>query len=261
MSNGLENKMGLGMYTVHKSVAQDMKGTFAKLSDLGYRGIEFYGEPEFDIKLVRDALAASGLALTSWHIEWRNLQDDRFGRTAEYLNKVGCPIAVVPCLGGKWNIGHTPEMESRDIWLGYTEWLNRTSDRLKREGIRTGYHNHEHEFMLNYDGKCVFDLLFDGLSDDVVVEFDSGNCIEGGDDPVRVLKKYGKRDVILHLKPYSAKNGFDTVLGDDDDLNDWSAILDTSQWDFRWLLVESECAVLPEFTNAERCLKGLRKYL
>lgn len=261
MGGQFDNKIGLGMYTVHKSVDEDMKKTFLKLSGLGYKGIEFYGEPEFDIKLVKESLAASGLALTSWHVEWRNLQDDRFERTAEYLNKVGCTVAVVPCLGGKWNVAHTAAEECKDVWLRYIEWLNRTNERLRKEGLRTGYHNHEHEFILKYDGVCVFDLMFDSLSRDIVVEFDSGNCIEGGDDPVRVLKKYGTRDVILHLKPYSKEKGFDTVLGDDEDLNDWNSILDPALCDFKWLLVESECAVLPEFVNAERCLVGLKKYI
>jgi sugar phosphate isomerase/epimerase len=261
MSGQYENKIGLGMFTVHKSVEEDMKGTFMKLSRLGYKAIEFYGEPEFDVKLIQASLEASGLALTSWHVEWRNLQDDRFGRTAEYLNHVGCPIAVVPCFGGKWNIGHTAVEESRDVWLRYIEWLNKTNERLKKEGIRTGYHNHEHEFKLIYDGVSVFDLLFDGLSRDIVVEFDSGNCLEGGDDPLRVLKKYGERDVILHLKPYSKEKGFDAVLGDSDDLNNWKEILNPALCSFKWLLVESECAILPEFVNAERCFNGLKKYI
>lgn len=101
MRGRFEDKIGLGMFTVHNSVDEDMRGTFLKLSKLGYKGIEFYGEPEFDPELVKDSIAESGLTLTSWHVEWRNLQDDRFGKTAEYLNNVGCPIAVVPCLGGK----------------------------------------------------------------------------------------------------------------------------------------------------------------
>ena len=95
-------KCGLGMYTVHKSVEENMYETFCGLAQMGYRGIEFYGEPEADLDLLKNSLSDSGLALTGWHVEWRNLQKDRFARTADYLQKAGCPVAVIPCLGGKW---------------------------------------------------------------------------------------------------------------------------------------------------------------
>lgn len=249
------------MYTVHQSAEKDLYRTFCRLGELGYRGIEFYGEPTVDPELMKRSLKDSGLYLTGWHVEWRNLQEDRFGDTVRYLQKVGCPIAVIPCLGGKWKVAHGPEEECREIWVRYTEQINRIYEKLKLEGIRTGYHNHEHEFMLTYDEEKVFDLLFDRLSEEIVIEFDSGNCIEGGDDPLRVLKKYKNRDMLLHLKPYSHSNGFNTVLGAPDDANDWQQILDTRNKEYLWLLVESENEVLPEFENARLCLDGLRKYI
>ena len=254
-------KCGLGMYTVHKSVEENMYETFCGLAQMGYRGIEFYGEPEADLDLLTNSLSDSGLALTGWHVEWRNLQKDRFARTADYLQKAGCPVAVIPCLGGKWQVGHGPQRECRDIWLSYAREINRICARLRAEGIRTGYHNHEHEFALSYDGKKVFDLLFENLDEDVIMEFDSGNCIEGGDDPLRVLAKYRTREKILHLKPYSKTRGFDVTLGEAGDANDWKAILDPENAEYLWFLVESENEGLPEMENARLCMQGLKKFI
>lgn len=257
----LLEKCGLAMYTVHKSAEKDLYGTFCRLGRLGCRGIEFYGEPAVDKELLKRSLQDSGLVLTGWHVEWRNLQEDRFADTVRYLQSVDCPAAVIPCLGGKWQVAHGPDRECREIWLRYTEQINHIYEKLKREGIRTGYHNHEHEFMLSYDGKKVFDLLFDGLSEEIIIEFDSGNCIEGGDDPLRILNKYRSRDMFLHLKPYSHSAGFNTVLGAEDDANDWRAILDPKNKEYLWLLVESENELLPEFENTELCLKGLKGFI
>lgn len=256
-----ERKYGVAMYTVHQSAERDLYETFCKLGEIGYQGIEFYGEPVVDQKLLARALKDSRLSLTGWHTEWRNLQENSIERTCEYLLEAGCPIAVIPCLGGKWQVAHGPEQECEEIWKRYTEQINGICEKLKRKGLRTGYHNHDHEFSLHYSGKPVFDLLFDGLSEDVVMEFDSGNCIEGGDDPLRVLKKYHGRDMVLHLKPYSHKRGFQTVLGDEDDANDWEQILDLKNASYLWMLVESENDTLPEFENAKRCLERLKKYL
>lgn len=255
------DKIGLGMYTVHQSVEADMQRTFHMLKEFGYEGIEFYGEPVYDKTMVKKALSEAGLQMTGWHIEWRNLQKDKLADTVRYLQQVSCKTAIVPCLGGKWEVAHGPKEECLDVWLRYIEQMNQINETLRREGIRMGYHNHEHEFVLQYDGVKVFDLLFEGLSEDIIMELDSGNCIEGGDDPLRVIEQYKKRDMILHLKPYADKLGFDTVLGAAEDLNPWENILDTDRKQFLWLLVESENKALPECTNAKRCMHGLREIL
>ena len=164
-------------------------------------------------------------------------------------------------MGGKWNVGHDPSGECEDRWLYYTEWLNQVGEQLKGEGIRLAYHNHEHEFFLHYGGKTVYDIMYENLSPDIVMELDTGNCIEGGGDPLKVLEKYRDRQIILHLKPYSRQKGFDVVLGDESDDNDWNAILHQSRTQFEWLLVESENGKLPEMENAGRCIDNLQKYI
>ena len=253
--------VGLAMYTIHKSAETDMYNAFMRIAELGYTGIEFYGEQTFDKQLLKKAIADSGLSLTGWHVEWANLQDDTYDRTAEYLAESGCPVAVIPCLGGKWNIGHTREQECRDVWLRYFDKIEEINEKLKRDGMRTAYHNHEHEFMISYDGKKLFDFIFDSLPEDIIIEFDSGNCIEGGDDPLRVLRKYHDREMILHLKPYSKELGFDTYLGAADDENDWRTILDPSVKDYLWKLIESENSVLDEFDNCRLCMEGYNRIL
>lgn len=265
MKNKKQNesaRIGLGMYTVNQAVKEDLTGTLCELARTGCQGIEFYGEPSgFPEESVKNALQESGLQITGWHVEWSNLQQNTWADTVQYLQRVGCKTAIIPCLGGKWNVGHDISQESRDRWLYYIDWMNRMEKRLKAEGIRLGYHNHEHEFQLKYGGQNVFDLLYENLSPDIVMEFDSGNCIEGGEDPVRILQKYADRKILLHLKPYSYERGFDVVLGDAADANDWHSILNGTEASFEWLLVESENRLLPEMENARLCLENLKKLL
>ncbi len=253
--------IALGMYTVYEDIKADMAGTFVKLAEMGYGAIEFYGEPEYDVDEVRRALDRSGLDLCSWHIEWRNVQPETIERTIDYLKKVGCSRAIVPCLGGKWNVAHKPSEERRVLWADYATRLNGISARLKAHGIDLGYHNHEHEFQLVYDGERVFDLLFRSLSPEIIMELDTGNAIEGGADPAGVLRTYSGRPVLLHCKPFSLDAGFDTVLGALDDRNDWKGILDAGRQDFLALIVESESRVGSGLENARACLDGLRRFL
>ena len=252
--------IGLAMYTVHKHAEEDLPGTLCRVAGMGYRSIEFYGDMVWEAKEVRSAITQAGLSFAGWHVEWRDLQQEHLERTTQYLLEAGCPIAVIPCLGGKWNIGHTPEMESRDIWLSYFDRIEQIREYLAHRQIRLGYHNHEHEFQLSYDGKSLFEFIFDSLSPEMIIEFDSGNCIEGGDDPVRILDKYWDRDMILHMKPYSSRKGFDVVLGDENDENDWMSILDPNRKRYLWMLVESENTVLDEYENASRCLESVKHF-
>jgi sugar phosphate isomerase/epimerase len=253
--------IGLGMYTVYNDVLADMAATFKNLAKLGYDGIEFYGEPEYDIDTVKRALDVSGLKLISWHIEWRNVQPDTLVKTTKYLKAVGCTRAIVPCLGGKWNVAHTAAEERRGLWEDYTIWMNALAMRLLDNGMSLGYHNHEHEFMLKYDGERVFDILFQRLEPNIIMEFDTGNAIEGGADPVEELKKYKGRPVLLHCKPFSTKNGFNTVLGTADDLNDWKEIAAVCKTDCIAMLVESESTVGSGMENAKACIEGLKRFL
>lgn len=258
VGNEMKREVALGMYTVHREAATDMEVAFVSLAQMGYRGIEFYGEPDFVPAAVARALAASGLTLTSWHIEWRNLQPERISETLDYLARVGCPVAVIPCLGGKWNVGHAPEDESRELWLRYVDRMNAIDAVVTAGGLRLGYHNHEHEFQLSYDGESVFDLLFSRLSPDIVMELDTGNCIEGGDDPVAAIRRYPDRDLLLHLKPYSFSRGFDTQLAAPDDANDWQAILAAAPERTLGLIIESENTASSGMESARLCIEGLR---
>lgn len=262
MNQNETHKIGLGMYTVYESVKADMNAAFMQLAEIGYRGIEFYGEPkDYQVERVQQALRTSGLEMTGWHIEWRNLQEGTLGDTIQYLQAVGCPIAIVPCLGSKWNVGHDSSQECKDRWLFYIEHLNRINELLQKEGILLGYHNHEHEFQLQYDGQSVFDLLFENLDSSVIMELDTGNCTSAGVNPSEILRRYRDRNILLHLKPYSDTKGFDIVLGEAEDANNWQEILHESDVDFQWLLIESENQALPEIKNAELCRKGLEKYI
>lgn len=256
------DKTGLAMYTLHEAVNKNMEAAFEQAAAIGAHGMEFYGELEaFRPGQVINALQSSGLVMTGWHLDWGRLHGKTFYHTVEYLQKCGCTMVVIQCLGGKWNVGHDQSGECLDRWIYYAEWMNDVNERLRKEGIRLGYHNHEHEFALHYDGKTVYDILYGQLERSIIMELDSGNCIEGGGNPVDVLERYQDRELILHLKPYSVQNGFDVILGEQDDANDWKALLEKGAERSSWLLLESENTALLEMENVEKCFQGLKKYL
>ncbi|MBD5093454.1 MAG: sugar phosphate isomerase/epimerase [Subdoligranulum sp.] len=251
----------LGLYTVFRHACADFAGTIAAVKQMGYEGVEMYGEPEqFPAQTVKEVLAAQALPLTGWHVEWRHLQPDTIEDSIRFFHAAGLQNIIIPCLGGKWGVGHTPAQECESRWDAYLARIDAVAARLAREGMRLGYHNHEHEFMIRYGGHTLFDKLYSTMDPAVIMELDTGNAIEGGADPAQICAGT-QRTIFLHCKPYSRELGFDVTLGDAADANAWRRIVTAAHGRCAQLVIESESAALDEMENARRCIEGLKAQL
>ncbi len=252
-------RLAVQMFMLRRSLKADFSGTLDALQALGCNALELYGPPEDFTPAQARRLRAAGMQITGRHVEWAELQPDRIANTLAYLRAVECPIAVVPCLGGEWHIGHSAAEECRDVWLRHADALNALCEPLRAEGLRLGYHTHNHEFQTVYDGQTVFSLLFERLQPDVALELDTGRALMAGADPVTILRGARGRDVLLHLKPHAKEAGRVSFLGDADDANDLPAILSACRP--LWRIVESEYALPDEMENVRRNLTGLKRAL
>ena len=71
---------------------------------------------------------------------------------------------------------------------------------LKENGITFCYHNHGYEFQ-PYEGGTLFDYIVKNTNPDYVsFEIDILWAFHGGAEPVALLKKYGNRFKLVHLK-------------------------------------------------------------
>lgn len=253
--------IALGLYTVFRQACADFAGTAAEIKKMGYDGVEMYGDPEqFPAEMVKEVLAGQQLTLTGWHIEWRYLQPDRVERSISFFNRAGLKNIIIPCLGGRWGIGHSPEEECEERWDGYLQQIGALQARLAQEGMRLGYHNHAHEFQIHYGGWTLFDKLYAAFDPQIIMELDTGSAIEGGADPVQLCAA-ASRPLFLHCKPYSRQLGFDVMLGSAADDNEWRKIIAAAQGCCEWLIAESESGAADEMDNARSCLEGLKAQL
>lgn len=255
-------RLAIQMYTVHEHAWKDLENTLHQIRALGYRSIEYYGHySRFNIKEAAHMEERTGVKMVGWHTEWEDLQADTYEQTVSSLEQAGCPLIVVPCLGGEWNVAHTKQDECKEIWLRHIEWLNEIEMKLKDRGIRLAYHNHDHEFLLEYEGKKVFDMLFENLSPDIMLEFDTGRALCAGEDCKKILHQYGDREALIHLKPYSKDNGYDSILGDPADENDVKGILHAYPGEFQWIMLESESRRFDELENARMNAEAIKSIL
>jgi sugar phosphate isomerase/epimerase len=253
--------VALGLYSVYRELQADIEQTLSRVKELGYQGVEFYGEFDHPPERIRMLLERNGLENCGWHTEWKLLQPDTLAATLEYHKLAGTQNIIIPALGGPWEIAHTRGEDSPKVWIGHARKMNELSDRLQQQGMRLGYHTHAHEFETRYDGGITpWDLLCEHTNADIILEVDTGNCLEAGVNPADVLAAIPGRPLLVHGKPYSGRLGLETFIGSDDDDNDWPAILEQCRLaSTQWLIIEHESEKKnPGFEGAERCLHGIQ---
>ena len=78
--------------------------------------------------------------------------------------------------------------------------FNRAGEALAKHGIKFFYHTHGYEF-LPYGNGTLFDLLMSETKPEYVrFQMDVYWVVHPGQDPVKLLEKYGKRFELMHVK-------------------------------------------------------------
>lgn len=255
--------IALALYTVYDELQQDLEHTLHTLRKMGYNTVEFYGEMLWPAAKLKELLAKCELDICGWHVEWRLLQPDTIGETIRYHKELGNPNIVIPCLGGPWNVAHTAEENSAAVWEQHAGEMNRIAGVLEAEGMRLGYHTHAHEFEDSFDGVTPWDILLRATKPSIFLELDTGNCLEGGADPVLALKQAAGRLETIHCKPFSSFSGVEAGISVASDLNDWPSILQACRaGGCRYLAIENEASGRgSKFTVAQQDLHELEKHL
>jgi sugar phosphate isomerase/epimerase len=122
-------------------------------------------------------------------------------------------------------------------------------------GMRVGYHAHAGDFK-KFGGRTSWEIFFDNVGKDVIMQLDTGNCMEGKGDPVAILKEYPGRSTTIHLKEFGGPPH--AVIGQG--LVRWPEVLEICETTggTEWYIVEHETGPDP-MGNIRGCLEGLRR--
>jgi sugar phosphate isomerase/epimerase len=240
---------------VKDDAAKDLPGTFRRIAEMGYDGVEFFGEPGTSAAELKDMLAAAKIACCGWHVPWPRLQPEHLEATLAFNKALGNPYLIVPSMGG---------LSTLAAWRERAAVYNRLAARLARENLRIGYHNHRSEFE-PMEGGRPHDVFFDATDAGVIVQLDIGHAAGGGADPLEVLRRHPGRATTVHAKPYSralgrtdVKAGYRPAIGEDD--LPWAEILSVAHHTggALWYIVEYESDMYSRWEGIERCLKAIR---
>jgi len=217
---------GLQLYSLRDDFKKDVPGTLKKVQSFGIRLVELAGTYDLTPDKFKGLLAAHNLKAVSSHFSYDRFRDDPEG-VARDAKALGVQYA-----GCAWitHEGAFDEKECRDA----IQVFNRAGDILARQGVKFFYHTHGYEFQ-PYGQGTLFDLLMaETKPEHVCYEMDVFWVVHPGQDPVKLLLKYGKRFELMHVK--DMKKGVKTgdLTGKSDVSNDvtlgtgqmnWPAIL------------------------------------
>ena len=231
-------RLAFQVYGVRDRCAHDYLGTLKAARALGYEGVEtgrFYGR---DGKGLRSLCAEAGLTLVALQLYPSSLVEPELAKTIRLCHDAGTDRINVAWFKGS--------AENENDWQLLVNVLNRAADVCAAEGIAVGYHNHDQEFRIRFDGRPVCAWLFERFSPRVQQEFDPGWCVLAGEDPLAWRAAHPHRNPTMHLMPAidgvgaGAPKGFPLGpgacgLGSARDRADWrrfvpAAVADGTEW-------------------------------
>lgn len=185
--------LALQMYTVRDHTAEDYAGTFRKVAEMGYEGVELAGDGGLSAKEMKALLDDCGFARCGSHIGLNALEDD-LQRQLDYNLEIGNHWLVVPYL---------PENLRADAaaWRAMGDRLAAIGEQVKAAGLTLCYHNHAFEFDVVENGRYGFDILYDSAPADLLqCEIDTYWVKAGGQDPAAYVATYKDRAPLIHIK-------------------------------------------------------------
>jgi len=246
--------IALQLFSVRGECQKDLPATIQAVADLGYVGVEPWGYKGDSVEWlghaaadIRKMLDDAGVTCCGIHLATGALLGDNLRRTIE-LNRI---------LGNRFLIvaADKPRMSAVDTIAELAGILNDVAEKLKPEGMFTGYHAHPFDFEV-VEGEIAWDRLFSQTRDDVVMQMDTGNCARGGGDPIGTLRKFPGRAKSVHLKEFGGPEG--AVIGEGE--LDFATVFDLceNQHATEWYVVEEGGPDGIGFDVSKRSLAALR---
>jgi len=242
--------VALQLYSVRHDCEKDLPGTLTEVAKIGYKAVEWAGYYGRSAKELRAMLDERGLKCCGTHTGLETLMADKLAATIGFNKTLGNPNLIVPWLD--------PEKHStRQAWMDTAKTFNDLADKLKPHGMRVGYHNHIHEFH-PIDGVLPWDIFFGGTKKDVIMQFDTGNALEGGGEAAPFIKRYPGRAISVNVKEYSKSNPKALIGEGDINWKDLFHLLETVGGT-EWYILEYESDAYPPVESVRRCFENMKK--
>lgn len=189
--------VGLQLYSVRTDLEKDFYGTLKAVREMGYAGVEFYGEYYGNSVLqIKKWCTELGLIPFSNHVAFQQMIDNVDQVIAENTI-LGVQYIVFPYMDEASRPAINPEQ-----FKVTAAKIGEVGAKVKEAGFQLLYHNHDFEFVPFQDG-LGYDYLFSSNDrSNLQNEIDVCWVDYSGQSPVDYLKKYAGNIPVVHMKDY-----------------------------------------------------------
>ncbi len=207
-----------------------------QVAEIGYSGVETDEFPGDGPKAAGKLFKELGMAVCSIHYFPVPGQDKK-AEVLDILGALDCQYIV--------SGGDREHFKTLDAIKRIAERFNQAASMFAAQGVRFGVHNHWYEYLKVEDDKeqrYAYEILLDLVTPEVTFQPDTYWIKTAGVDPAAVVKLFGNRCPLLHLKDGPAvKNQPMTAIGDG--TLDFQAIAKAGAGFTEWMIVEIDaCA-------------------
>ncbi len=238
-SNGLA-KIAVQLYSVRKEIEKDIKGTLQRLQAIGFEAVETAFWPkDISIKQAAALIKEAGLSVCSAHVELP------IGAQKELMIDAAREFGCTKMIWHGWpeDIRYASLEGTRQLAAIYNE-VNKFA---KGNGLSFGIHNHWWEFRNKVGKRLVYEELLNLLDPDIFFEIDTYWVKVAGHDPAAIVKKFGKRAPLLHIKDGPAiwreslaDDNPDAMVAVGKGTQDFPSIIKAADGHTQWLIVEMD---------------------
>src|SRR5436190_17063899 len=233
-------KIAVQLYSVRKEMEKDMPGTLKRIADIGFEAVETAFWPkDASIKQAGQYIKDAGLTVCSAHIELP--VGDQKAIFLETAKELGC----------KKMIWHGWPEDIRYGSLAGTKQLvaiyNEANQFAKANGLQFGLHNHWWEYRNKAGNRFVYEVLLESLAPDIFFEIDTYWVKVAGHNPADIVRKFGKRAPLLHIKDGPAiwreslaDDNPDPMVAVGKGTQNFPAIVKAANGNTQWMIVEMD---------------------
>ncbi|PLK43735.1 sugar phosphate isomerase/epimerase [Emticicia sp. TH156] len=184
--------IGLQTYTYRNIMPKDVPGTLDLIKALGITEIEGGGANGYSLEEFKKMCDEREIKIPSTGAGYEELRKpEEIVKKAKALGAKFVMCAWIPHKGDNFTIEDAKKA---------VEDFNYAGKVLKENGITFCYHDHGYEFRPYEDGTLMDYLIKNTNPAYVSFEMDVLWTIHGGGNPVALLKKYGSRWKLMHVK-------------------------------------------------------------
>ncbi|WP_205945756.1 family 16 glycoside hydrolase [Pedobacter frigiditerrae] len=194
-TTGAVTNYGVVSYTFRKSFEKDVAATLDYIKTLGINTIEFsnlFGKTAAELRKLLDD---RGMSCPSFGVTYSDLVT-KTNEVANNARTLGASFVRVAWVPHDNKVGFTINDAKKTV-----EDFNAAGKILKEQfGLTFCYHNHGYEFAKYGDGTYYDYLMANTDPDYVSFELDVLWAFHPGADPAALIKKYGSRYRLMHVK-------------------------------------------------------------